>query len=175
VCCAAARALASPLTTASPIWRSRCRYAPSRVAARAARTGLQVCEADRQHLRARRLEKDGAWRSRARADTLLSHRTLKRCSCGSDAAQKNPAFKGSVLYTVFEARAALAPCARLRTLRLRPNTLARAAQVQAYLSIFVGGLLAFNLIWPTDEPSIPRLIVRHSAMAALRMRRFVLR
>ncbi len=80
-----------------------------------------------------------------------------------------------MLYTVFEARAALAPCARLRTLRLRPNTLARAAQVQAYLSIFVGGLLAFNLIWPTDEPSIPRLIVRHSAMAALRMRRFVLR
>ena len=36
----------------------------------------------------------------------------------------------------------------------------RAPQVQAYLSILVGGLLAFNVIWPTDEPSIPRLIVR---------------
>ena len=32
--------------------------------------------------------------------------------------------------------------------------------MQAYLSILVGGLLAFNVILPTDEPSIPRLIVR---------------
>ena len=32
--------------------------------------------------------------------------------------------------------------------------------MQAYLSIIVGGLLAFNVILPTDEPSIPRLIVR---------------
>lgn len=50
----------------------------------------------------------------------------------SGAAKKNPAFKGSALYTVFE--------------------------VQAYLAIVVGGLLAFNVIWPSDEPSIARLM-----------------
>ena len=45
---------------------------------------------------------------------------------------KNPAYPGSVLYTIFE--------------------------VQAWLSIAVGGLLAFNVLLPTDEPSIPRLL-----------------
>jgi hypothetical protein len=50
----------------------------------------------------------------------------------SGAAKKNPAYKGSALYTVFE--------------------------VQAYLAIVVGGLLAFNVIWPSDEPSIARLM-----------------
>lgn len=45
---------------------------------------------------------------------------------------KNPAVKGSVLYQVFE--------------------------VQAYLAVFVGGLLAYNVIWPSDEPSIARLM-----------------
>ncbi len=45
---------------------------------------------------------------------------------------KNPAFKGSVLYTVFE--------------------------VQAWLAVVVGGLLSFNLLFPTDQPDIPRLI-----------------
>ena len=45
---------------------------------------------------------------------------------------KNPAYPGSALYTIFE--------------------------VQAWLSVAVGGLLAFNLIWPTDGPSIPRLL-----------------
>jgi len=44
----------------------------------------------------------------------------------------NPAVKGTVLYKVFE--------------------------VQAYLAIVVGGLLAFNVIFPTDDPSIPRLM-----------------
>jgi hypothetical protein len=29
---------------------------------------------------------------------------------------------------------------------------------QAWLSLAVGALLSFNLIWPTDEPSIPRLL-----------------
>ena len=50
----------------------------------------------------------------------------------SSTAKKNPAYKGSVLYTVFE--------------------------VQAYLAIVVGGLLAYNVIWPSDEPSIARLM-----------------
>ena len=45
---------------------------------------------------------------------------------------KNPAFPGSALYTIFE--------------------------VQAWLSVAVGGLLAFNVLAPTDEPSIPRLV-----------------
>ncbi|KAK9805652.1 hypothetical protein WJX72_010235 [[Myrmecia] bisecta] len=47
-------------------------------------------------------------------------------------AVKNPAFKGSLLYTIFE--------------------------VQAWLSLVVGGLLSYNIIFPTDEPSIARLI-----------------
>lgn len=45
---------------------------------------------------------------------------------------KNPAFKGSTLYTIFE--------------------------VQAWLSLVVGGLLSYNVIWPTDKPSIARLL-----------------
>lgn len=39
---------------------------------------------------------------------------------------------GSVLYTVFEA--------------------------QAWLSLFVGGLLSFNVLFPSDEPDIARLL-----------------
>ena len=31
-------------------------------------------------------------------------------------------------------------------------------EVQAYLAIVVGGLLAFNVIYPSDEPSIARLM-----------------
>jgi hypothetical protein len=47
-------------------------------------------------------------------------------------AVKNPAVRGSALYWVFEA--------------------------QAWLGLIAGGLLSFNLIFPTDEPSIPRLL-----------------
>lgn len=47
-------------------------------------------------------------------------------------AVKNPAFKGSVLYTVFE--------------------------VQAWLALAVGGLLSFNIIFPSDQPDIARLM-----------------
>jgi len=50
----------------------------------------------------------------------------------SGATGKNPAFKGSTLYTIFG--------------------------VQAWVSAAVGGLLAFNLLAPSDEPSIARLI-----------------
>jgi hypothetical protein len=31
-------------------------------------------------------------------------------------------------------------------------------EVQAWLGLAVGGLLSFNLLFPTDEPSIPRLL-----------------
>ena len=47
-------------------------------------------------------------------------------------AVKNPAFKGSVLYTVFE--------------------------VQAWLALAVGGLLSFNVLFPSDQPDIARLL-----------------
>jgi len=47
-------------------------------------------------------------------------------------ATKNPAYKGSVLYSVFE--------------------------VQAWISMVIGGFLSYNLLFPTDEPSIPRLL-----------------
>ena len=50
----------------------------------------------------------------------------------SGATGKNPAFRGSTLYGIFG--------------------------VQAWLSVAVGGLLSFNLIFPSDEPSIARLI-----------------
>lgn len=50
----------------------------------------------------------------------------------SGATGKNPAYKGSVLYTIFE--------------------------VQAWAALAVGGLLSFNLIFPSDQPDIARLI-----------------
>lgn len=50
----------------------------------------------------------------------------------SGATGKNPAFRGSTLYDIFG--------------------------VQAWLSVAVGGLLSFNLIFPSDEPSVARLI-----------------
>ena len=46
--------------------------------------------------------------------------------------QKNPAFPGSALYTIFE--------------------------VQAYASIAVGGLLSFNVLFPSDGPDVWRLM-----------------
>lgn len=45
---------------------------------------------------------------------------------------KNPAVPGSLLYNIFE--------------------------YQAWLALLVGGLLSFNIIYPTDEPSIARLM-----------------
>jgi len=47
-------------------------------------------------------------------------------------ASKNPAFKGSALYTIFE--------------------------VQAYLSLVAGALLSYNIVLPSDEPNIARLM-----------------
>ncbi|XP_047327439.1 protein RESISTANCE TO PHYTOPHTHORA 1, chloroplastic [Impatiens glandulifera] len=47
-------------------------------------------------------------------------------------ATKNPAVPGSVLYTVFE--------------------------VQAYVSMLIGGALSFNLVFPSNEPDIWRLM-----------------
>jgi hypothetical protein len=50
----------------------------------------------------------------------------------SSAKSKNPAQPGSTLYTIFE--------------------------VQAYASMLVGGVLSFNLLFPSDQPDIWRLM-----------------
>lgn len=50
----------------------------------------------------------------------------------STAKGKNPAVKGSVLYNVFEA--------------------------QAWITLAIGGLLSFNIIYPSDQPDIARLM-----------------
>jgi len=50
----------------------------------------------------------------------------------SGAAKKNPAVPGSLLYQVFD--------------------------VQAWLAVVVGGLLSFNVLFPSDEPDIARLM-----------------
>ena len=50
----------------------------------------------------------------------------------SGATGKNPAYMGSVLYTVFE--------------------------VQAWLALAVGGLLSFNIIVPSDTPDLASLL-----------------
>ena len=47
-------------------------------------------------------------------------------------ASKNPAVPGTTLYTVFE--------------------------VQAYVSLLLGGALSFNLIFPSNEPDLWRLM-----------------
>jgi len=50
----------------------------------------------------------------------------------SGAAKKNPAVPGSLLYQIFD--------------------------VQAWLAVVVGGLLSFNVLFPSDEPDIARLM-----------------
>lgn len=57
----------------------------------------------------------------------------------STAKGKNPAVKGSLLYKIFE--------------------------VQAVLSIFVGGLAAYNVIYPSEGPTIARMLGMWSVWA----------
>eukprot|EP00775_Hariotina_reticulata_P009716 gene9715-9875_t len=64
--------------------------------------------------------------------TKLTKQTASTFAPRASGAVKNPAVKGSLLYNVFE--------------------------WQAWLALFVGGLLSFNVLYPTDEPSIPRLM-----------------
>ena len=58
--------------------------------------------------------------------------TFAPSGSGDAKRKKNPAQKGTVLYKIFE--------------------------VQAYLAILVGGLLAYNVIFPSEEPTIARLM-----------------
>lgn len=62
----------------------------------------------------------------------LTKQTANTFAPRSSTATKNPAFKGSLLYDIFE--------------------------WQAWISLVVGGLLSFNVLFPTDDPSIPRLM-----------------
>ncbi len=50
----------------------------------------------------------------------------------STAKGKNPAVKGTALYNVFEA--------------------------QAWISLVIGGLLSYNVLFPSDQPDIARLM-----------------
>ncbi|EFJ44269.1 hypothetical protein VOLCADRAFT_82900 [Volvox carteri f. nagariensis] len=64
--------------------------------------------------------------------TKLTRQAAGTFAPRSSTKQKNPAVKGSVLYDIFE--------------------------YQSWICLVAGGLLSFNIIWPTDEPSIPRLL-----------------
>lgn len=64
--------------------------------------------------------------------SVFARKTAATFAPRASTAQKNPAVEGSVLYTVFE--------------------------VQAYISVAVGGLLAFNVLLPSDQPDIARLM-----------------
>ncbi|KAF5825466.1 hypothetical protein DUNSADRAFT_9661 [Dunaliella salina] len=69
-------------------------------------------------------------------DKELSKITTKTAATfaprSSTAKGKNPAQPGTALYDIFE--------------------------YQAWLSLAAGGLLSFNIMFPSDEPSIPRLL-----------------
>lgn len=71
----------------------------------------------------------------------LTRQTAQTFAPRPSTATKNPAVKGSVLYDIFE--------------------------WQAWISMAAGGLLSFNLIFPTDEPSIPRLLGMVSVLFGL--------
>lgn len=100
----------------------------------------------------------------------------------SGATGKNPAYKGSVLYTIFEVQVRLgspsltstftgAAAGRGTLARLHwvatgdreawlcpvPEVLVRPL-LQAWAALAVGGLLSFNLLFPSDQPDIARLI-----------------
>ncbi|KAK7378314.1 hypothetical protein VNO80_03753 [Phaseolus coccineus] len=62
----------------------------------------------------------------------VAQKTAATFAPRASTATKNPAVPGSVLYTVFE--------------------------VQGYVSMLLGGALSFNLIFPSDEPDIWRLM-----------------
>ncbi|KAL0371356.1 UNVERIFIED_CONTAM: protein RESISTANCE TO PHYTOPHTHORA 1, chloroplastic [Sesamum angustifolium] len=66
------------------------------------------------------------------SSVLVVQKTAATFAPRASTASKNPAVPGTVLYTVFE--------------------------VQGYASLLVGGALSFNLIFPSNEPDIWRLM-----------------
>ncbi|KEH23700.1 hypothetical protein MtrunA17_Chr7g0259311 [Medicago truncatula] len=62
----------------------------------------------------------------------VAQKTAATFAPRASTASKNPAVPGSTLYTVFE--------------------------VQAYVSMLLGGALSFNLIFPSDQPDLWRLM-----------------
>ncbi|XP_057964041.1 protein RESISTANCE TO PHYTOPHTHORA 1, chloroplastic isoform X2 [Malania oleifera] len=101
-------------------------------------------EADAQTVEERKdgeLETNGASKSKASASSVPAiDRDLKKAvqktaatfAPRASTATKNPATPGTALYTVFE--------------------------VQGYASMLLGGALSFNLIFPSNEPDIWRLM-----------------
>jgi len=75
------------------------------------------------------VEKEVAKSAKKIAETFAPRGSGDAAALGG---KKNPAFKGSTLYTIFGA--------------------------QAYLSLVVGALLSFNVILPSDQPDIARLM-----------------
>jgi len=83
-------------------------------ATRASRAARRVREAHCQHICAGRIENEGKRAGASRLVVAAQHAAYRSRAPLVDAlrpaaAQKNPAFKGSTLYTIFEARRA-APC-----------------------------------------------------------------
>lgn len=64
--------------------------------------------------------------------TQVAQKTAATFAPRASTASKNPAVPGSTLYTVFE--------------------------VQGYISMLLGGALSFNLVFPSDQPDIWRLM-----------------
>ena len=64
--------------------------------------------------------------------STFARKTAATFAPRSSTAQKNPAVPGSGLYTIFE--------------------------VQAYISIVIGALLSYNVLFPSESPNIARLL-----------------
>jgi len=78
-----------------------------------------------------------SWYHHSYDDLLIWGQAVRKTAAtfaprASSAKSKNPAQPGSTLYTIFE--------------------------VQAYASMLVGGVLSFNLLFPSDQPDIWRLM-----------------
>ncbi len=74
--------------------------------------------------------------------------------------KQNPAFKG----TCVPLRACCIPCSStsapllLTLVTYAGSVLYSVFEWQAYLSVVVGGLLSFNVLFPSDQPTIARLM-----------------
>ena len=75
---------------------------------------------------------------------------------GTAARSKNPAFKGSTLYTIFEVQAWASAVVGL--LCFITQCLCMAQSYMLSHAVQVGALLSYNIIFPTDKPSIARLL-----------------
>lgn len=104
----------------------------------ASRRCLQRCRAEAEGERGSSTQTEASTSAPSSEDLDKTVSKLARSAAttfaprASGATGKNPAYKGSVLYSIFG--------------------------VQAWVALAVGGLLSFNLIFPSDQPDIARLI-----------------